>query len=129
ERGLAGAVAADQADALAGFDVELDVAEDLLVAEGERDVIEADEGHGSRGVAKKAAMIPALFPGVSALAGSFAGSCGAARLRRVETPGRPAALKIEAVCHCAVWSREIGVRLRFQSLPAIIFQNLSEIAV
>ncbi len=43
-RGLAGAIAADQADALRIVNLEGCLTEDDLVAEGQRDLVEADEG-------------------------------------------------------------------------------------
>jgi hypothetical protein len=45
-RRLSGPVAADQADALARLDGELGVAQNELVAEFERDVVEAKQWHG-----------------------------------------------------------------------------------
>jgi hypothetical protein len=45
QRRFAGAVAPDDADALAGLNLEAGVVEQRKVSEGERHVIERDEGH------------------------------------------------------------------------------------
>ncbi len=46
--GLAGAVAPQQADALAALDLQLDAVKEERPAQGEGDVLEVDEGHGGR---------------------------------------------------------------------------------
>ena len=46
QRRLAGAVAADDGDPLAGIDLERDLVEQRQVAEGDGDTVERNEGHG-----------------------------------------------------------------------------------
>ena len=52
ERAFAGAVGAEQTDAIAAFDVQLDVIEQRLAAEAEADTTEGEKGHGADDMAR-----------------------------------------------------------------------------
>ena len=90
ERRLAGAVGADEPDALARLDGEADLVEDELAAEGEGELVRGDERHGRSNVPRGPAPAgPAAWyhgPCVSCLARSRSVCCASAPGRG---PSRP----------------------------------------